>query len=58
MLAACAVGMATFLNPGLLDSIDPGTLQLGSLAAVALTSSVMGLHLTASIGGGEWKMIV
>lgn len=58
MLTACALGMATFLNPGLLDGIDPGTLQLGSLAAVALTSSVMGLHLTASIGGGEWKMIV
>lgn len=58
MLTVCAVGMATFLNPGLLDSIDPGSVQLGSLAAVALTSSVMGLHLTASIGGGEWKMIV
>ena len=31
MLTTCAVGIAVFFNPGLLDSIDPGTLQPGCL---------------------------
>lgn len=55
MLSACAAGMVTFLNPGLLEGIDPGALQLGSLGAVAVISTVMGAHLTASIGGGKWR---
>ena len=58
MLTACAAGMFTFLNPGVLDSMDPATLQLASLGAGAAISAVMGAHLTASIGGGEYKTCV
>jgi NAD(P) transhydrogenase len=55
MLSACAAGMVTFLNPGLFEGFDPGGLQLGSLGAVAVISTVMGAHLTASIGGGKCR---
>jgi H+-translocating NAD(P) transhydrogenase len=58
MLSVCAFGMATFVNPGLLDGMDPSNLQLASLVTVAVTSSVMGAHLTASIGGGEYLSLL
>lgn len=54
MLGACALGMSAFLNPGLLESIsmmDPSSIQTGSLGLVAVVSSLLGWHLTASIGG-------
>jgi NAD(P) transhydrogenase len=53
MLSVCILGMSAFLNPSLADglaSIDPETLRLGSLELVAVVSSLLGLHLTASIG--------
>lgn len=53
LLGACALGMGAFLNPdaaGSLASLDPDTLQLGSLEFAAVLSSVLGYHLTASIG--------
>jgi len=58
MLTACAVGMITFLNPGLVSGVDPNTLQLGSLEAVAVISAVMGAHLTASIGGADMPVVI
>lgn len=58
MISACAIGMGTFLNPGLLDSIDPATLQVGSLGAVAAISALMGAHLTASIGGADMPVVI
>ena len=51
MLVICAAGMAAFLNPALVSSIDPETLRLVSLGVVGVVSSLLGLHLTASIGG-------
>jgi len=49
MLSICALGMGTFLNPSLVDSlvnVSPETLQLGSLGMAAVVSSVLGYHLT------------
>ena len=54
MVAISALGMAAFLNPALADSMiamDPETLRLASLGMVGVISSVLGFHLTASIGG-------
>jgi NAD(P) transhydrogenase len=53
MLSLCVLGMTAFLNPSLADglaSIDPEVLRLGSLELVAVVASLLGLHLTASIG--------
>jgi NAD(P) transhydrogenase len=61
MLTACALGMGAFLDPSLvggLVNIDPATLQLGSLGLVAAVSSVMGWHLTASIGGADMPVVI
>lgn len=61
MLAACGLGMAAFLDPSLagsLASMDPDTLQLASLGLVAAVSSVLGWHLTASIGGADMPVVI
>lgn len=61
MLAACALGMGVFLDPSLaggLANMDPGTLQLGSLGLAAAVSSVLGYHLTASIGGADMPVVI
>jgi NAD(P) transhydrogenase len=56
MLLATGVGLFTFLRPDLasgITNIDASTIQLDSLAFVAAMSSVLGYHLTASIGGAD-----
>lgn len=61
MLAVCALGMATFLNPGIasdLTSMDPEVLRLSSLGVVGALSSVLGWHLTASIGGPDMPVVI
>ncbi len=61
MLGACVLGMGAFLNPELasgLASVDPETLQLGSLGMAAAVSSVLGWHLTASIGGADMPVVI
>jgi len=61
MLSAVVAGMSVFLNPSLVDGLvqaDPETLRLGALGAVALISSVMGAHLTASIGGADMPVVI
>ena len=52
MLAVCALGMAAFLDPALANSLDVSgdMVQLGSLGVAAGVSSLLGYHLTASIG--------
>jgi len=61
MLAVCAAGFATFLNPllgsGALD-MDPAAVQLASLGLVGVVSSVLGYHLTASIGGADMPVVI
>ena len=61
MLMTCAVGMALFLNPSLALGIvaaDPETIKLSALALVAAISSILGVHLTASIGGADMPVVI
>ena len=61
MLALCAGGMAAFLTPSLgtdILNMDPETLRLASLGLVAGISSLLGLHLTASIGGADMPVVI
>ena len=52
MLATCALGMAAFLDPALAGTtgMAADAVQLGSLGVAAAVSSLLGWHLTASIG--------
>merc|ERR1711862_498793 len=62
MLLVSAVDMAFFLNPslglGLLAVTDLETIKLASLALVAAVSSLLGIHLTASIGGADMPVVI
>ena len=59
MFGTCALGMATFLNPALLAGIvGAETARLGALGVVAAVSSVLGYHLTASIGGADMPVVI
>lgn len=61
MLVTCALGMAAFLDPvltGTLVGVDPSTVQLESLGLVAAVSSLLGYHLTASIGGADMPVVI
>lgn len=61
MLAVSALGMAAFLDPSLatgLLSMDPEALRIASLGMVAVVSSVLGFHLTASIGGADMPVVI
>jgi len=58
MASVCALGMSVFLNPNLLSAVDPNTAQVGSLGLVATFSSLLGWHLTASIGGADMPVVI
>lgn len=61
MLTVSALGMVAFLDPSLAGSllnIGPEELQLGSLGLIAGVSSLLGLHLTASIGGADMPVVI
>lgn len=58
MLGTCALGMAAFLNPALLGGVDPGTVQLASIAGASVVSAALGYHLTASIGGADMPVVI
>lgn len=61
MVSLSAAGMALFLNPALGDALisaDPETIRLGALGTVAVISSLLGLHLTASIGGADMPVVI
>lgn len=60
MLTTCAAGMAAFLAPELLSStgMDPTSVTLASLGVAAAVSSVLGYHLTASIGGADMPVVI
>jgi len=48
------------LNPslGAFIASDPVTLRIASLAAVGVISSLLGVHLTASIGGADMPVVI
>jgi H+-translocating NAD(P) transhydrogenase len=61
LLGVCILGMGAFLSPDLAASattLDPETVRLGSLGVVAALSSVLGYHLTASIGGADMPVVI
>mmetsp|Transcript_29336 Transcript_29336/g.45621 ORF Transcript_29336/g.45621 Transcript_29336/m.45621 type:complete len:1123 (+) Transcript_29336:90-3458(+) len=59
MLSICAIGLSLFINPALGSTIaDPETLRLASLGVVAGISGLLGLHLTASIGGADMPVVI
>lgn len=58
MVSACALGMAAFLNPDIVGSMSPETVQIASLALVGGLSSLLGVHLTASIGGADMPVVI
>lgn len=61
MLAVSVLGMVAFLDPSLAGSlvgISPEGVQLGSLGLIAGVSSLLGLHLTASIGGADMPVVI
>lgn len=63
MVGMIAIGMAAFLDPALVDStgistVDAGTVQLASLSFSAVMSSILGLHLVASIGGPDMPVVI
>lgn len=61
MAATSALGMAVFLNPSLASGftdMDPETVRLASLGMVSIISSVLGYHLTASIGGADMPVVI
>ena len=60
MVGMIALGMAAFLNPAVVDSagFDPDSVQLASLSFSAILSSILGLHLVASIGGPDMPVVI
>lgn len=58
MLAVCALGLIAFLDPTLAGGLDTATVQLGSLGLAAVVSSMLGWHLTASIGGADMPVVI
>ena len=59
MISICATGLALFINPALGSMLaDPETLRLASLGVVAGISGLLGLHLTASIGGADMPVVI
>jgi len=57
MLGLCIAGMAGFLNPGFVGS-DAESIRLASLTVVSVVSSLLGVHLTASIGGADMPVVI
>jgi NAD(P) transhydrogenase len=61
MLGACVLGMGAFLSPEIAASAanaDPETVRLASLGLIGAISSVLGFHLTASIGGADMPVVI
>ena len=61
MLGVSLLGMAAFLNPALAGGVtdmDPETLRVASLGMVSVVSSLLGWHLTASIGGADMPVVI
>ena len=55
------MGLAAFVSPDLAGSIvnmGPEEIRLASLALVTGVSSLLGLHLTASIGGADMPVVI
>lgn len=61
MLFLELIGMAVFMNPelsGAIIGLDPSVMGLASLGLAGALSSVLGWHLTASIGGADMPVVI
>jgi NAD(P) transhydrogenase len=61
LLGVVALGLATFVSPELAGSVTqlgPEELRVASLSLVAAVSSILGFHLTASIGGADMPVVI
>jgi len=61
MFVISALGMAAFINPGMADMVtqmDPEQIRLATLGLVGVVSSLLGLHLVASIGGPDMPVVI
>merc|ERR1719174_47356 len=59
-LTVCGAGLAAFLDPSLAASVssDPEAVRLASLSVASVVSGLLGLHLTASIGGADMPVVI
>jgi NAD(P) transhydrogenase len=58
MLVLCTVGLGLFLSPEFITSLGAEETRLASISMVSAVSAVMGLHLTASIGGADMPVVI
>ena len=59
MLAISSLGLALFINPALAAGLASSeTIRLASLGLVSIVSGLLGLHLTASIGGADMPVVI
>lgn len=59
MLTICGIGLAAFINPALGAAFaGTETIRLASLGLVSVVSGLLGLHLTASIGGADMPVVI
>jgi NAD(P) transhydrogenase len=61
MASISALGMALFLFPSLASGIlplDPEVIRVACLSVIAIVSSLLGVHLTASIGGADMPVVI
>ena len=59
MLGICALGLTLFINPALAAGfVASETVRLSSLGLVSVISGLLGLHLTASIGGADMPVVI
>lgn len=61
MVIISAIGMALFMFPSLSGGVipsDPESVRVACLSVVGLISSLLGLHLTASIGGADMPVVI
>jgi NAD(P) transhydrogenase len=61
MISVVGLGLATFVLPDIASTfvhMEPEELRLASLGVVAAVSSLLGLHLTASIGGADMPVVI
>jgi hypothetical protein len=63
-LSLCGAGLAAFVDPSLFSSLpfdaasDPEFVRTAALATVSAVSGLLGLHLTASIGGADMPVVI
>ena len=61
MISVVGLGLTTFVLPDIASAfvhMGPEELRMVSLGVVAATSSLLGFHLTASIGDADMPVVI